>query len=76
MKTVEEIADELRGSCQMLSSVLERHDMDGADNDSDFCARLDALVFCCEICDWWHEQSEMGERDDDRWICEQCTAEE
>lgn len=76
MKTVEEIAEELRGSCQSLTLVLERNDMDGADNDSAFCAQLDALVFCCEACEWWCEQSEMGDRKDDRWICQECTDEE
>lgn len=27
-------------------------------NDPDFCAELDALISCCEHCDWWHEASE------------------
>lgn len=76
MKTVEEIAEILRGSCESLGNVLEREDMDGMDNDAEFCARLDSLVFCCETCDWWHEQSEMGQRNDDRWICEDCTRDE
>jgi hypothetical protein len=76
VKTVEEIAEELRGTSQTLCLVLEHNDMDGADNDPAFCASLDALVFCCEQCEWWCEQSEMGARDDERWICEECTAEE
>lgn len=73
MKTVQDIAEELRGSSQSLQNVLELNDMDGMDNDATFCADLDSLVFCCECCEWWHEQSEMGERTDDRWICEDCT---
>lgn len=75
-KTVEEIAEELRGSCQFLCVVLERNDMHGMDNDPAFCAALDGIVFCCEQCEWWCEQSEMGDRDDDRWICQECTDEE
>lgn len=74
-KTVDEIAYELQGSCQSLQNVLERHDMDGMDDDLEFCHALDRLVFCCEQCEWWFEQSEMGERDDDRWICRECTDE-
>lgn len=73
MKAVEEVAEELRGTCDSLQTVLERNDMEGMDNDAEFCAALDALVFECECCMWWHEQSEMGERNDDRWICESCT---
>ena len=76
MKTVEEIAEELRGTCKILTFVLEQNDMDGMDNDSAFCSQLDAIVFLCECCEWWHEQSEMGDRNDDRWICQECTNEE
>lgn len=76
MKTVEEIAEELRGTCDSLQTVLERNDMDGMDNDAEFCAALDAIVFECTCCQWWHEQSEMGDRDDDQWICQSCTDDE
>lgn len=75
-RTVEQIAEELRGTCNSLQRVLEQNDMDGADDDMSFCLALDAIVFCCESCEWWHEIGEMGERDDDRWICEECTKEE
>jgi hypothetical protein len=74
--TVEIIAEALRGTCRSLQSVLEDNDMDGADDDMNFCLALDSLVFCCEACEWWCEMSEMGEREDDRWICEECTREE
>jgi hypothetical protein len=69
------IANELRGTCDALYAALERHDAEGMDNDRDFCARLDALVFCCEGCDWWFEQSEMAQDDKrDRWACDECAA--
>ncbi|AHJ10739.1 hypothetical protein P106B_56 [Rhizobium phage vB_RglS_P106B] len=74
MKTVAEIAEELRGTCQTLTIVLENNDMDGMDNDAAFCAELDSLVFCCERCDWWHEQSEMSDKFE-AWICEECASE-
>jgi hypothetical protein len=70
-KTAEEIAHELQGTCMSLGSVLERHEMEGAEDDLDFCHALDALVFECEKCGWWFEQSEMAQNQDD-WICEDC----
>lgn len=74
-KTVAEIAEELRGSCDSLQNVFERHDMEGMDDDAQFCAELDSLVFCCEQCNWWHEQSEMADDVRGDWICEDCARE-
>lgn len=67
-------ADRLQGSSLTLAALGEEYE--DAENDDVFCRVLDSLVFCCEQCDWWFEQSEMGERDDDRWICEDCTNDE
>lgn len=72
----EKIADQLRGTCTFLSTALEAIDREELEDDATFCAHLDSLVFCCVRCDWWHEQSEMAERDDDEWICQQCDSEE
>lgn len=72
MKTVDEIASELQGSCLSLNEVLERNDMDGADGDLDFCASLDSIVFCCESCNWWCEVSEMSDDGDSQGICFDC----
>lgn len=71
-KSIEEIAYELQGTCLSLHEVLERNDMDGADNDAEFCARLDELVFCCNDCNWWFEIHEMSDAD---WICCECEIE-
>lgn len=70
-KTAEYIAGELRGTCDSLLNALERYEMEGAEDDTDFCFDLDSHVFCCEQCDWWCEQSEMAEDQED-WICEDC----
>jgi hypothetical protein len=67
----ERAAEQLEGTCKALYELGE--EFEGADNSRAFCDRLDALVFECECCNWWHEQSEMGERTDERWICQQCT---
>lgn len=68
--SVEQIADELRGTCQPLHVVLERHDMEDADKDSQFCHDLDSRIFECNFCNWWWDHSEMSEEHD--WICEDC----
>lgn len=72
MKTVEEIANELQGTCQHLGTVLERHDMDGMDENMDFCLALDNLVFCC---DWWFEISECADEGHSHGICFECFGE-
>lgn len=72
MKTVDEIASELQGSCHSLNEVLERNNMEGADNDAEFCASLDSLVFCCECCNWWCEVSEMADDGGAQGICFDC----
>lgn len=72
----ERAAAALEGTCSSLQQVLTDLDADGADDNAIFCARLDDLVFECEQCNWWFEQSEMAERTDERWICEDCTGED
>lgn len=59
MKTAEEIADYLMGTCKSLDDALEELDSEGAD-DMAFCLQLDGLVFCCDVCSWWSCVSEMG----------------
>lgn len=39
-------------------------------NNTQFCAELDSLVFECECCGWWCEACEMT---DDRRECLECT---
>lgn len=73
-RTVEQIAYELQGSCDSLARVLERHEMEGAENDSTFCYALDALVFECTCCGWWFEVSEMSDDPEHDWQCEDCAA--
>jgi hypothetical protein len=74
-KTSEDIAYELQGTCMSLAAILERHEMEDAELDSEFCYGIDSLVFCCEGCEWWFEISEMC-ADHDEWKCEDCCHEE
>lgn len=71
-RTAEQIADEIRGTCEGLHNVLERHEMEGAENDQSFCDKLDSLVFECRECNWWCEISEMSDNPDHDWTCTDC----
>jgi hypothetical protein len=69
----EELAPQLMGSCQFLHTLLENYEPELEEDmelNSEFCARLDSLVFCCTDCSWWCEISEMSEDKD--WVCQEC----
>lgn len=71
-KTVEEIAEELRGTPTFISTVLEKYEMEHLEDDIEWCLSLDDLVFCCEVCDWWHTLSECADSGRSQGICEEC----
>lgn len=66
-KTPQEAADDLLGSCQSLSDVVEC----GEDSDQAFCEAVDALVMCCDCCGWWVETGDL----DDQGNCSDCADE-
>lgn len=70
----QQAANRLQGTCGSIAALGEEYE--AAENSITFCDELDQLVFCCEQCNWWCEISEMAERDDDAWICQECTDEE
>lgn len=63
------IIEGLQGTCNSLEAD---EDHAGLLNDLDFCALLDSLVFCCELCNWWCELSEMGNDGNSNGICRDC----
>lgn len=67
------IAEQIEGTCQSLHGVLEQHEMDGLDNDQNFCDTLDGLVFECKTCGWWFEMSEMSADPAHDWECDGCS---
>ncbi len=67
-------ASELEGTCKAIYDLGP--EFEDASNEQAFCNRLDELVFECQICNWWYEQSQMAVRDDEEWICQECTDEE
>lgn len=64
-------AEQLEGTCKAIYDLGQEYE--DASNDQAFCNKLDELVFECQCCNWWFEQSEMADRKDEEWICEECT---
>lgn len=67
----EQAAERLEGTCQAIYNLGP--EFEDAANEQAFCNRLDELVFECQTCNWWFEQSQMADRKDKEWICEECT---
>ena len=65
----DQAAEQLIGTCKSIAELGPK--FEDAMNDKTFCARLDELAFECELCNWWHETSEMV----DSWVCQQCSSE-
>jgi hypothetical protein len=70
----ERVAKRLEGTSDSLIRVFEQLDLDeGLENNSEFCARLDSLVFCCSVCDWWFEVGMTGADVNGQWACVECS---
>lgn len=48
------VAEALRGTCRSLHDFASDEEI----NDRDFCAELDILIACCDVCDWWVTEDE------------------
>lgn len=69
---IQSIIDDLRGTCDSLDAVAERHGRDAM--DSALCDALDQQIFLCTDCGWWCEMHEevSAFADLDEWTCRQC----
>lgn len=68
----QQIADALRGGCEGdVSSACERLNVE---ETTELCMAVDQLIFCCECCGWWCDQSEMADSDltGGDWVCSDC----
>lgn len=62
-----EVAHDLIGTCRSLEDFATEDERDS----QIFCAELDALCFCCTVCEWWAgEEYEVYQG-----ICEECAEE-
>lgn len=54
---IEEIIDDLRGTCKSIDNVLE----DGEDPmDPELTDAIDNAIFCCVVCEWWCDLDEAN----------------
>lgn len=63
-----DVAEELRGTCSDLDSVLEGRGIDIDSVPSDMLSVLDDQVLLCDVCGWWCESSEVN----DDSVCNEC----
>jgi len=61
---LDEVVDQLIGTCLPLSGVLTEEEME----DRIFLAALDERALECECCGWWYEPDEL----DDDQVCRDC----
>jgi hypothetical protein len=69
--TWEEIIYDLNGTCDSLEVALARVNAEDLIDYTPFLHYLDNHIFCCEICNWWLDLSEMA--DNDNWECRDCS---
>lgn len=71
-KQLNDICDELQGSCKMLEDVVTNMGLDYDDLTVAELQEIDNCVACCECCGWWFEPCEL-----DGWgNCEGCSDED
>lgn len=61
-------ADQLLGTSQSIEDLGE--DYEDLQLVIEFTDKLDSLIFCCLVCDYWFEPSQMGKEE---WVCESCS---
>jgi hypothetical protein len=67
-------ANHLQGTCKSVHDLGPQ--FEELQNNSDFCATLDSLVFCCEECEWWHDVAEIHLDTGSGFICNDCACDE
>ena len=65
---------DLMGSCGTIDEALAYYGYtDITKVDNEVFRIVDEAIFCCEICGWWYEVSQMSE---DIGVCCDCSPEE
>lgn len=57
------IAEDLLGTTQNLTYVLEEFGVEFLEDDLAFTYTIDLHARRCEVCDWWVEPSELDDED-------------
>lgn len=69
MDILQDIIQDLKGTCQILEDVAEHHGI--AELTLDDLRFIEEDIFLCSSCGWWCETCECNEVDDDR-LCDDC----
>ena len=69
---LDEIVDELLGSCQSLDDVLDGHFIEIDDLSMKDLGYIDDAIFNCDYCGWWCELSEISIDIEDGQVCMDC----
>lgn len=69
----EQAAERLLGTCRSLHNLGQ--EFEAAQHYPAFAERLDDLVFCCSVCDWWCGHDEHHEDEGDQFVCTDCEPE-
>lgn len=73
---IEQVIEDLTGSCDSLHSVLNSYGFTDDDMTSEKYLRLDEEIFCCDSCGWWCEINEEHENDNGDRVCDDCHEDE
>ena len=66
---VQNIIDDLRGTCQELNTVCEKYGTSEDDLTEEELIKIDESIFCCSYCGWWLSFDEESLED---WVCKDC----
>lgn len=69
------LVERIQGTTDYLGFVTQ--EMFGTEDlDITTCQELDTIIFQCEGCGWWMEQSEMTDNPEKDWNCRECAGDE
>lgn len=71
-ETMNEIIEELKGTCSCLDWALQGRGLEICDVPQKLLEQLDEEIMECEVCGWWHDSHELNDKQE----CSDCTEEE
>ncbi len=71
-KLMDEILDDLQGTCQSLEDVLDSHNMELDDLSMKDLGYIDDSIFVCDCCGWWYELGEINPEIENAVVCMNC----
>jgi len=69
---INEIIDDLQGTCQSIEDVLVEYELEYDDLDSKDFEAIDDAIFNCVCCGWWYDLAEISTDVEDDTVCARC----